>query len=204
MKLGILLSGGKDSLLAATIAKRYHELACAITVLSLNDASYMFHVPNVELTGLQATAMGIPHVTMETKGEKEDELKDLKKAIKEAKEEFGIEGIVTGAVCSQYQATRIQKICNELDLYVFNPLWQMDQIELLETLLKNNFKVVIAGVFAYPFDDTWLGREIDSVVIQELEKLMREYRINPSGEGGEIETLVLDCPLFRKQIIIED
>mgnify|MGYP000509727634 CR=1 FL=1 len=79
IKLGILLSGGKDSLFAALIASKYHELTCAITVLSLNDASYMFHVPNVEITSLQTNAMDIPHLTIETKGEKEDELKDLKK-----------------------------------------------------------------------------------------------------------------------------
>lgn len=204
MKLGILLSGGKDSILAASIAKRYHELSCAITIVSLNDESYMFHVPNVELTQLQATSMNIPHISIETKGEKEEELKDLKKAIKEAKEKFGIEGVVSGAVCSQYQSTRIQKICNELDLFVFNPLWQMNQIELLETVLKNNFKVIIAGVFAYPFDESWLGRMIDPTTINELEKLNEKYKINPSGEGGEIETIVLDCPLFKNKIVVEE
>ncbi len=204
MKLGILLSGGKDSLLAAAIASKYHELTCAITIFSLNDESYMFHVPNIHVTSLQTNAMNIPHITMETKGKKEDELKDLEEAIREAKKNHGIQGVVTGAVCSQYQATRVQKICNKLDLFVFNPLWQMNQIELLETILKNNFKVIIAGVFAYPFDESWLGREINSKTITELEALMHKYKINPSGEGGEIETIVLDCPLFEKQIIIEE
>ena len=165
MKLGILLSGGKDSILAATIANKYHELACAITIQSENQESYMFHVPNVHITTQQCQAMDIPHILKETKGEKEEELKDLYAAIKQAKKKYKIQGIVTGAVGSQYQASRIQKIANDLDLFVFNPLWQMNQIELLDTLLKNNFKVIIAGVFAYPFEETWLGITITTQTI---------------------------------------
>lgn len=204
MKLGILLSGGKDSVLAAHIAGRYHRLACAITLKSINDESYMFHVPNVDLTELQAKAMDIPLIIQETKGEKEKELVDLKKAIMQAKEEYDIDGIVTGAVASQYQSSRIQTICNDLDLHVFNPLWQMDQIELLETVLKNNMKVIVVGVFAYPFQESWLGRELDQAAIDMLKSLQEKYDINPAGEGGEIETLVLDCPLFYKKIEVEE
>ena len=50
MKLAILLSGGKDSLLSAFMARAYHEVECAITIESRNDASYMFHTPNIEMT----------------------------------------------------------------------------------------------------------------------------------------------------------
>lgn len=203
MKLGILLSGGKDSILAATIASKYHELTCAITIESDNPESYMFHVPNISLTELQAKCMDLPHIKHITKGEKEKELKDLRKAILQAKEEHHIQGVITGAVGSVYQSARIQKICHELGLQVFNPLWQMNQIELLQTLLKNNMHVIITGVFAYPFDESWLGIRIDDQVIAQLAKLQETYQINPAGEGGEIETLVLDCPLFKKKIEIE-
>ena len=34
------------------------------------------------------------------------------------------------------------------------------------------------------------------------EKLQKRYRINPSGEGGELETFVVDGPLFKKRIEI--
>lgn len=133
MKLGVLFSGGKDSTFAAWLAKKNgYEIACLISIISENKESYMFHTPSVSKTEKQAEAMEIPIIIRKTKGEKEKELNDLKKAIKKAKEKFKIEGIVTGAVESVYQASRIQKICNELNLECFNPLWQMDQIELLE------------------------------------------------------------------------
>jgi len=37
-------------------------------------------------------------------------------------------------------------------------------------------------------------------LIEELVALQKAYEISPSGEGGEIETTVLDAPLFRKKI----
>jgi GMP synthase (glutamine-hydrolysing) len=35
-----------------------------------------------------------------------------------------------------------------------------------------------------------------------LEQLEKKYRINPSGEGGELETFVLDAPFFQKRLEI--
>src|SRR3990167_9462174 len=79
-----------------------------------------------------------------------------------------IEGIVTGAVESVYQSSRVHKICNELNLECFNPLWQKPQFELLEDLIKKKFEVIVAGVFAYPLDGKWLGRKIDKNFINEM------------------------------------
>src|SRR3989344_8725817 len=201
MKLGLLFSGGKDSTMATYVAKKQgHEISCLITIHSENPESYMFHTPSISKTQRQAEVMGIPLIFVKTRGKKEEELKDLEKAIKKAKEKFEIEGIVTGAVESVYQASRIQKICNNLSLECFNPLWQKDQIELLYDLLKEKFKVVITGVFAYPLNGSWLGREISKDFISEIKQLSEQYKINPAGEGGEFETFVLECPLFRNPL----
>ena len=143
----------------------------------------MFHTPSISKTKKQAEAMKIPILIQKTKGEKEIELKDLEEAIKKAKEKYKIQGIVTGAVESVYQASRIQKICDKLKLECFNPLWLKNQFELLEDLLKNKFEVIIAGVFAFPFDAKWLGRKIDKKFIEDIKKLNEKYKINPAGEG---------------------
>src|SRR3989304_1058713 len=117
MKLGVLFSGGKDSTYAAWLAqKEGHKLVCLITLSSKNPNSYMFHTPSISKTQKQAEAMGIPIITKETKGKKENELLDLEEAIKEAKTRYKIEGVITGAVESVYQASRIQKICSTLNL----------------------------------------------------------------------------------------
>jgi len=204
MKVAVLFSGGKDSCYSAYLAKlEGYEIACLISIFSENPESYMFHTPSIEKTKQQAEAMDIPLIIEKTKGQKELELKDLEKAIKKAKSEYKIEGVVTGAIESIYQASRVQNICNQLGLECFNPLWQKDEEEYLEELIKNKFKIIITGVFAYPLDKSWLGKEINSDFIKEIKELNKKYKIHQAGEGGEFETFVLNCPLFKKHLKVK-
>ncbi|MBD3247140.1 diphthine--ammonia ligase [Candidatus Pacearchaeota archaeon] len=201
MKVAVLFSGGKDSCYSAYKAKQAgNELTCLISIHSKNPDSYMFHTPNISLTKKQAEVMGLPLIVHETLGEKEKELDDLKDSIKIAKEKYEIEGVVTGALHSNYQAERIQKICDDLGLKCLNPLWHMDEINYLKNLIKDNFKVLIVGVAAYPLDNSWLNRIIDEKFVEDAKELKEKYKIHPAGEGGEFETFVLDCPLFKKEL----
>lgn len=204
MKLGVLFSGGKDSTLALHMAAEHETVACLITLVSTNKESYMFHTPNIDLTKLQAEALGLPLITRVTEGRKEEELEDLEQAIKEAIRQFHIEGIVTGAVESVYQSTRIQRICHRLNIWCLNPLWKRNQKELLEELVEKRFRVIISGVFAYPLDESWLGKKIDADLVRKLVDLEKKFGISPSGEGGEIETSVLDALIFKKKIEVLD
>jgi asparagine synthase (glutamine-hydrolysing) len=203
MKIGVLFSGGKDSTYSAWLAKKEgHELVCLITLFSENKDSYMFHTPLIELTKKQAELMNLPIIIDKTAGEKEKELADLERAIKKAIFDYKIEGIVTGAVASNYQAERIKKICDKLGIKCLNPIWGVNQVKLLEELIKNKFEIIIIGVAAYPLNEKWIGRKIDAGYIKEIAELQRKYRINPNGEGGETESLVLNCPLFKKKLKI--
>jgi len=161
----------------------------------------MFQHVSKEDIEKQAEVMGLPVIFQETKGEKEKELRELEKAIKTAKEKFNVEGIVTGAIASNYQYSRIQLICDKIGVVCINPLWGKDQLKFLEELLKNKFKVKIVKVAAEGLDNKWVGRIIDKKAIIELKKLYEKYKINVAGEGGEFETYVVDCPLFKKEIL---
>ena len=202
MKLAVLFSGGKDSYLSFQYASQNHEISCLLTLHPEREDSWMFHTPAIEWTKLQAEALGIHHLTSKTSGVKEKELEDLYSLINSAISEHSIEGVVTGALASVYQVTRIQRICNRLNLWCFNPLWQMPQKLLLEELLVNKIDSIITGVAAEPLDENWLGRHIDSESIKELVALESTNGINPAGEGGEIESFVLNAPLFNRQIRI--
>lgn len=204
MKVAVLFSGGKDSTYALWLAKRNgYEIECLISILSSNKDSFMFHTPAVEFTKKQAEAMGIPLISRETSGEKEKELGDLKRVLEKALVKYNIKGVVTGAVESVYQSTRIQKICDELDLECFNPLWQKDQIELLNDLVRDKFEAMIVSVAAHPFDKKWVGRRINEGFIEKVAELQEKYKINPAGEGGEYESFVLNCPLFKKKVSLD-
>lgn len=41
---------------------------------------------------------------------------------------------------------------------------------------------------------------MDDGLICELVDMEKKYGLNPAGEGGEIETFVLDSPLFDKRV----
>lgn len=202
MRLGILCSGGKDSIFACGMAMEREEVACLITVYSENEESYLFHTPNVRLVRLQAEAMGLPLVETGTAGRKEEELEDLGRALDIAKEWYGIEGVVTGAILSVYQAARIQRLCQERSLWCFNPLWHTDQEAYLRALCGQGYDVVVSGVFSAPFDESWLGRRIDAGAIEDLKQYAARYRITLTGEGGEYETFVADAPFFSRRIEI--
>ena len=72
MRLGVLFSGGKDSTLALHYAAEKEEVACLITVVSENKESYMFHTPNIEVSALQAEALGLPQVAKVTQWRKRE------------------------------------------------------------------------------------------------------------------------------------
>lgn len=201
MILAALFTGGKDSTYALDLARRQgHEIAGLITIESENLDSYMFHTPAIELTKLQAEAMGLPLVTYPTKGEKEKELIDLEKAIVKAKEKFGFAGLLTGALFSEYQKSRIEKIARELNLKVISPLWRKSQEELMWELLDNKFEFVLTGVAGEGMSEEWLGKIITYNDLNRLKELNKKIGFHIAFEGGEAESLVLDCSLFRKNL----
>ncbi len=205
MKYAALFTGGKDSVYALYLAKQQgHEITCLITILSENLYSRMFHTPAIELTKLQAEALNIPLVLQKTSGEKEKELADLEKAIKKAQKKFNFVGLLTGALFSEYQSSRITKIAAKLGLTVYSPLWHKPQEEHLRELIKNRFKIIFTAVAAEGLDASWLNKEITLEELEKLIQLQKKIGLHVAGEGGEFESLVLDCPLFKKKIILED
>jgi len=197
MRVGALVTGGKDSALALyRVLKLGYEVTFLVTMIPQREDSWMFHFPNIHLTDLFAKAVEIPLVKAETVGIKETELEDLKNLLAT----LDIEGVVYGAISSRYQKERIDKICRELNLRPVAPLWQQDSMQLLKEIIDLKFEVIIVGVYAYGFDQSWLGRKIDSTTLKNLVELNQKYKISLVGEGGEYETLVLDAPFFKKKI----
>ena len=181
MKVGIMVSGGKDSIYAAFKASKQHEIVCLISFKSKKDDSYMFHIPNRDLVKQQAKEMNLPIIFMESSWIKEKELNDIKKALKIAIKKYKIQGIVSGALASNYQKQRIDNICNELNLKSIAPLWHIDPEKYLKDLIKNNFKAIITGIAAEGLNKDFLGKKINNDFIEKIKKL----NIHLGGEGGE-------------------
>ena len=200
MKMACLFSGGKDSTYALYIMlAQGHDIPYLVTVFPESQESYMFHYPEIDRTIDQAKAMSIKHIIVRTKGEKEKELDDLKNALKKLK----IDGVFSGAVASEYQKQRIDAMAEELSIVSFAPLWHKDQESLLKEQIDAGFEIKITHVAAQGLDESWVGRTIGYKAFEELKRIRDKYKINISGEGGEYETLVLNCPLFFKPLVQE-
>ena len=199
MRVAVLATGGKDSVLAFHEAMNEgHEIAYLVTMIPLREDSWMFHYPNIRLVDLFSEAVEIPIVKSETSGVKEEEVEDLKRLVGK----LDVDGLVSGAIASEYQKTRVDKICAQLGLQCITPLWHVDPLEILRKILDLRFEVIITGVYALGFDSGWLGRKIDMETVNALMELNRQFGVSLVGEGGEYETLVLNAPFFKKRIKI--
>ena len=202
MNVAILFSGGKDSTMALYYAlKEKEDVKYLLSMKSVNDESYMFHVPNIHITDLLAEALDIPIISAVTQGVKEEELQDLKREFENLKS-LGVEAIYTGALYSVYQKSRIEKLGSEVGLKIVSPYWHVDELDYMRLIVSLGFKIIISGVAAWGLDESWLGRIIDNEAIDELVKINERYQINIAFEGGEAETLAIDGPIFKKRLKI--
>ena len=200
MRVGVLFSGGKDSTMALDWAIEHHEPLVLVTIRSENPDSYMFHTELIDLVPKQAKSIGLPLIEKKTKGNKEYELRSLRAAIKEAKAEFDLGGIVVGALASQYQKIRVQRICNQMNLACFTPYWHFKPEEYMKLLISKGYKVIISKVSSGGLSNEWVGFELDEPTIEHLKALSEKYGFHLAGEGGEYETFVYDGPIFKKPV----
>lgn len=197
MRVAGLCSGGKDSVYALWLAmQRGDEVAQVVAMIPRREDSWMYHYPNIQLIDLFAKCVGLPLIKGKTSGEREAELEDLKRVL----QTLDVEGVVSGAIASNYQKSRIDRICEELGLKSIAPLWGREPLELLQEFIAAGFEAIITSVSAEGFDESWLGRKLDEAAVRDLLELNRRYKVNLSGEGGEYESLVLDAPFFEKRI----
>lgn len=205
MNVACLLSGGKDSLFSYYLVKHYSwNISCFITIQSKNKSSYLFHTPKITKAKEISESIGIPLIIQDTIGNKEDELDDLRFAIKKAIKNYNIDAIVVGAIKSEYQRIRMNEICFENNIKFFAPMWHKDERTLLENMIHADFKIVFSGIFAYGLNTKLLGELITNNTFKLLDEQNKKIQLSYCGEGGEYESLVINMPDYQKSINISD
>ncbi|MEN2999358.1 MAG: diphthine--ammonia ligase [Acidilobaceae archaeon] len=200
-----LLSGGKDSSYALYLAiRRGYEIACTLTVKPRREDSWMFHYPAVELVRLQARAMGLEGRAFfsEVSGEKEREVGEFLEELAKLRERTCFEVLVAGAIASRYQRERLERVAGELGVALELPLWGADQEEHLRRLAREGFSYIIVSVTTLGLPRSMVGVPIGPQEAERIIALSRKYGFNPSFEGGEAETLVVDSPLMGRRLCL--
>jgi len=198
-----LLTGGKDSVYSLYYAiSQGWEVLETLTICPKVDETLMYHYPNARLAELSSKAMGVRNYRLEL--DKQGEDKELEVLFSYLSDRRDVDGIVTGAIKSEYQRTRFDRVCEELGIRSISPLWRKDEIALLREMIEFGMEIIIVGISAEGLGKEWLGRKLDLNSLRNLERLSEEFGFNPSGEGGEFETLVVDAPFYRMKIDIID
>lgn len=192
-----LVSGGKDSTFALYEAlENGIQVERLVAIKARNPESYLYHTRNIHLVTLLSEACEIP-ITIHESGE--DEVGALLNVLRG----IGAEGVVFGAIASNYQLSRVMRVCEELEIELYAPLWRRNEVELLRRMI-GCMEILVTHVAAEGLDERWLGRTLDEHALEELIDLRNKYGVSVCGEGGEYETLVLDAPFFRKKILVEE
>jgi diphthine-ammonia ligase len=204
MEFAVLTSGGKDSLFSAYYMYiQGWDIRALIKVNPKNADSYLFHTVNLDAVDFQAQAMSVGVATVEVGGKKELEVEELKSGLRAVAKEYGLSFLVTGAIASEYQRTRFDRVCEEIGIKNLSPIWHKNAEKLFKTYLEEGFKFVFSGVYAMGLNASWLGRIISFRDMKELVELNQKYGVSVVGEGGEYESLVVDCPLFNKALCVK-
>lgn len=200
MKLASLYSGGKDSTFALYLAEQMgHDVPYLVSVMPEDEASWIFHTPNLRIIPLMAESMRKKLITAPSTGTEEGDMEGLRKAL----DGVDVDGVVTGALWSDYQWDRINMVCGDLGLKVMSPLWRKDQDLVMDAFLSSGIRAVIVGCYAEGLGEEWLGREIDADAVKDLKKIREKTGISIMGEGGEYESMTLDSPLHSVPLRID-
>jgi len=197
VKVAVLSSGGKDSSAAIWWAQcKGWDIEYLVTVIVTGGDSMMFQVPGTHIVERQAELSDIAWVRVDTTGEEHSEISDLEKELSKIK----IDGIVSGALRSDYQKNRLERMCERLGIKSFTPLWHQSAESHLFGLIENGFRVMISGVSCEGMSEKWLGHTFTQESYFELLELSKKYRFNIDGEGGEYETLVTSGPHMKGEV----
>lgn len=191
MKVFASWSGGKESALATYKAiLQGQRVSYLVNFISEDGVRSRSHGIKADVLDLQAKAIGIPIVQVKTSWEDYEE--NFKRVVTELKEK-GIEGGVFGDMDLEEHREWIERVCAELEIKPLLPLWGIEPGELLANFWSLGFK---ANVVATRLDEALLGKNLDEVLVAEIEK----SNSHPCGESGEYHTFVTDGPIFKKSL----
>ncbi len=202
MRVVAMLSGGKDSVAAVEVAQGFGwDVVGALVLRPAQDDAWMFHTPALDVVAGVAQCLGLPLLEASVRAGPEQEVVDLETALDDARREWDLDGVISGALASEYQRTRIDAIGHRLGLKTFAPLWHKDPVIYLRGLLAGGYDLRFTRTAAEGVPNAWCGQVLDAAKLAALQA--HKARPHVAGEGGEYETLVLDAPHYERRLVVD-
>ncbi|KAI8332771.1 hypothetical protein BD560DRAFT_415282 [Blakeslea trispora] len=199
----VSFTGGKDCTLALhKIKQRNIQVAVLVTFSPPSTDPKSFKAHSLEIIQQQAKALDIEHTVCVIDGP--DYLISYQNQIRQLAARYGIDALVTGdilPVCSDFMERAVQGT----GVSLVRPLWQQSQLSLLNEMWASGFQMLTTCV-----NTTKISTDVLTSVehVFGVGKLLTKEgmdavststcsSISPTGEYGELHTMVLDCPLFK-------
>eukprot|EP01105_Mastigella_eilhardi_P026578 TRINITY_DN7749_c0_g1_i1.p2 TRINITY_DN7749_c0_g1~~TRINITY_DN7749_c0_g1_i1.p2 ORF type:complete len:253 (-),score=87.41 TRINITY_DN7749_c0_g1_i1:1048-1806(-) len=220
LQVAALVSGGKDSIYSVMQCVAHGHTVVALVNLRPAAAgvdeldSFMFQTVGHEAVDAVAECLGLPlyrssivgssrNVELDYTPTEADEVENMYEALADVKRRHPtIQAVCSGAILSNYQRNRVNNVCARLGLQSLAYMWGREQAPLLREMIASGLDAILIKVAALGLTPKMLGTHLKDAEAQ-LNALNAKYGINVCGEGGEYESLVLDCPLYRKRIVID-
>ena len=225
MKVVALLSGGKDSCFSIMECRRHgHEVVAVANLYppeaaaSVSDDMDSWTFQTVGYQAIEVMArdcLELPLFRRPITGRNartslvyertdEDEVEDMFLLLQDVVNAgLGVDAVCSGAILSDYQRLRVEDVCGRLGLTSMAYLWRRDQSQLLTDMVDAGLVAAVIKVAAMGLSGKHLGKTLGQLT-PVLERLHTEFGCHVCGEGGEFETLTLDCPAFKRRLVLND
>lgn len=164
-----------------------------LNMMNENGKISRSHAISKNLLQQQADLIGLPLVTQPTTWG-DYELLFVQQLVY-LKDEYQLNSAIFGDIDLQPHRNWEEKVCQQAHLKARLPLWQRNRKELVLEMLDNNLEAIITSCNLQLGVD-FLGRKLNHELIDEFEQI----GIDVCGENGEYHTLVVNCPLFKKEL----
>ncbi|HLC62231.1 MAG TPA: diphthine--ammonia ligase [Candidatus Nanoarchaeia archaeon] len=206
MDVAILYSGGKDSTFAIQHAiDKGWNIKYLISVKPTRKDCFLFHYATVEQTKEFAKQLNIPHFYVSCRVA--DPIKEsdiVKKVVESNQKKMKVDAVVLGGTgLQETQLKSIQNALRPFSIDVFASHAGEDHDVVMEQMLTKGYEIMVTQIASDGLKE-WLGKNITKDNFPQLKKDSIKYGFHIGFEGGYADTLVTNCPLFEKQMVVEE
>lgn len=208
IKIAAAWSGGKDGCLACFKAMQEgYEVKYLVNLLR-KDVHFNGK-PYENLIKLQSKSLGIPLIQRKIRSSHTEKRSIFENNVRDLVIEMkrnGVQGWAFGYVLPGIQRNLMKKLCDEFGMVLFEPLYRKNDREIMEDILKYDFKALIIEVEHHTIDKRWLGKVIDMDFIIYLKNRLSANNLkkeNLAGDRGSYHTLILEGPIFKKRLTVD-
>jgi len=191
-------SGGKDSCFALMqTVKLGYTPKVVLTMLNENGQISRSHGISLELLQQQASALGLPMVTIASSWNNYEE--NFINTLKDIKQKYNIDAMVFGDIDIDRHRLWEEKVCEAANISALLPLWQRSRKDLALEIIDSGIESIVVSCNMELGED-FLGKSYSKALLSELENTT----IDQCGENGEFHSLVYNCPLFKNKLVLPE